>query len=81
MFRAFDRRLQLEVQSIVDSRLSKFSTGVPVTVSKHPRQRFAVWVGGSLLSTSNLFTRNCHTKQEYQEVGASVCRGNHITME
>lgn len=81
MFRWFDNRLQMELQGIVNKRLSARSTGVDVKVSKHPRQRFAVWVGGSLLSISDLFTKNCHSKEEYEEHGPSVCRGSHIAME
>lgn len=80
MFRSFENRLQLELQNLVNERLCKKSTGVDVKVSKHPRQRFAVWVGGSLLSVSELFANNCHTKAEYEEHGPSVCRGSHIAM-
>lgn len=77
-FRHFDRRLQLEVQHRVNGRLSSLSTGVPVKVHKHPKQRFAVWVGGSLLSAAPIFQTNCHTREEYLERGPSVCRQSHI---
>eukprot|EP00892_Ulva_mutabilis_P006762 jgi/Ulvmu1/4458/UM002_0183.1 len=79
--RHFDRRLQLEVQQIVRSRLTEQSTGVIVKVDRHPKQGHAVWVGGSLLSAASIFVKNCHTREHYLEYGPSICRRSHVMLD
>lgn len=59
MFSNFDRRLQRDLQTIVDDRLRVSETlsgnymqssGVDVNVIAHKRQHIAVWSGGSILA-------------------------------
>lgn len=76
LFRNFDKRLQLEIQTLVDGRLQSESTGLPVQVHGHHMQRYAVWFGGSLLSTTDSFLNHCHSKAQYDEYGPSICRAN-----
>eukprot|EP01025_Chloroclados_australasicus_P027345 TRINITY_DN2715_c1_g1_i1.p1 TRINITY_DN2715_c1_g1~~TRINITY_DN2715_c1_g1_i1.p1 ORF type:complete len:242 (-),score=28.90 TRINITY_DN2715_c1_g1_i1:238-963(-) len=78
MFRNLDRRLKVELQSIVDKRLSEQSSGVKVSVHRHPVSKYAVWLGGSMLSVAPTFPDLCHTRQEYEEHGPSICRRNHV---
>ncbi|KAJ7945480.1 Actin-related protein [Quillaja saponaria] len=51
---------------------------VEVNVVSHPIQRFAVWFGGSVLASTPDFFAACHTKAEYEEYGASICRRNPV---
>lgn len=59
MFPHFDRRLQRDLQEIVNTRLTGSETasggymkssGVDVNVIAHKRQHIAVWSGGSILA-------------------------------
>ncbi|XP_018629328.1 actin-related protein 3 isoform X2 [Nicotiana tomentosiformis] len=77
MFKDFHRRLQRDLKKIVDARVlaSDARLGgnvkaqpVDVNVVSHPIQKYAVWFGGSA----------CHTKAEYEEYGASICRTNPV---
>ena len=47
-------------------------------VLTHHMQRFAVWFGGSVLSTLPDFYTTAHTKAEYEEVGPNICRTNAV---
>ncbi|KAG6759065.1 hypothetical protein POTOM_035532 [Populus tomentosa] len=93
MFKDFGRRLQRDLKKIVDTRVlaseARLGGGVKsqpveVNVVSHPIQRFAVWFGGSVLaSTPEFFAVRiirlaCHTKAEYEEYGASICRTNPV---
>lgn len=88
MFRDFDRRLQRDIQRIVNARLKtsySLSQGrlepkpIDVQVLSHHMQRYAVWFGGSMLaSTSEFYSTYCHTKAQYDEYGPSICRHNPV---
>ncbi|KAG2708035.1 hypothetical protein I3843_05G157500 [Carya illinoinensis] len=87
MFKDFHRRLQRDLKKIVDARVlaseARFggevkSQPVEVNVVSHPIQRFAVWFGGSVLASTPEFFAACHTKAEYEEYGASICRTNPV---
>ncbi|XP_061986579.1 actin-related protein 3-like isoform X2 [Populus nigra] len=87
MFKDFGRRLQRDLKKIVDTRVltSEARLGgkiksqpVEVNVVSHPIQRFAVWFGGSVLASTPEFFAACHTKAEYEEYGASICRTNPV---
>ncbi|XP_033096666.1 actin-related protein 3-B [Anneissia japonica] len=87
MFRDFGRRLQRDVKRVVDARL-KFSESlsggrikpkpIDVSVISHHMQRYAVWFGGSMLASTPEFFQVCHTKADYEEYGASICRHNPV---
>lgn len=49
---------------------------IDVQVVSHKMQRYAVWFGGSLLASTPEFYQISHTKQEYMERGAGICRHN-----
>ncbi|KAM3226876.1 hypothetical protein ACQJBY_059071 [Aegilops geniculata] len=87
MFKDFHRRLQRDLKKIVDVRVraSNARLGgdakaqpVEVNVVSHPIQRYAVWFGGSVLASTAEFYEACHTKAEYEEYGASICRSNPV---
>ncbi|KQK00179.1 actin-related protein 3 [Brachypodium distachyon] len=87
MFKDFHRRLQRDLKKIVDARVrtSNARLGgdtkaqpVEVNVVSHPIQRYAVWFGGSVLASTAEFYEACHTKAEYEEYGASICRSNPV---
>lgn len=81
MFKDFGRRLQRDLKSLVNNRISQSehlsgtkSTGVDVQVISHIRQRNAVWSGGSLLAQTPEFKSYCHTKKDYDEYGPEIVR-------
>ncbi|KAG4215119.1 hypothetical protein ERO13_A01G157600v2 [Gossypium hirsutum] len=87
MFKDFHRRLQRDLKKIVDARVQAATAHhggdikakpVEVHVVSHPIQRFAVWFGGSVLASTPEFFEACHTKAEYEEHGASICRVNPV---
>ena len=87
MFKDFGRRLQRDIKRSVDVRLKateELSCGrikpkpIDVNVVSHHMQRYAVWFGGSLLASTPEFYQFCHTKQEYEEYGPSICRHNAV---
>lgn len=89
-FLHFKERLQLELQSIVDDRLrlSQVASGAPpqpikVDVRggrKRKDQQFAAWLGGSLFADGDHFPGVVKTKQQYEEIGPQVMRGNPILL-
>lgn len=88
MFRDFDRRLQRDIQRLVNARLKtsySLSQGrlepkpIDVQVLSHHMQRYAVWFGGSMLaSTPEFYSDYSHTKEQYNEWGPSICRHNPV---
>lgn len=84
MFPHFDRRLQRDLQTLVDKRLTSSesasggymkSSGVEVNVIAHKRQHIAVWSGGSIYAENQaMFQRSCVLKADYDEIGPSICR-------
>lgn len=87
MFKDFHRRLQRDLKKIVDTRVRAASARlgpdvksqpIEVNVANHPIQRYAVWFGGSVLASTAEFYGACHTKAEYEEYGASICRTNPV---
>jgi len=87
MFRDFGRKLQRDIKKTVDSRLKiheNLNEGrikpkpIEVQVITHQMQRYAVWFGGSMLASTPEFYQVCHTKADYDEYGASICRHNPV---
>ncbi|GAB2220439.1 hypothetical protein Droror1_Dr00008090 [Drosera rotundifolia] len=87
MFKDFNRRLQRDLKKIVDARIlanearldgEVKSQPVEVNVVSHPIQRYAVWFGGSVLASTPEFFAACHSKADYEEHGASICRANPV---
>jgi actin-related protein 3 len=85
MFKDFGRRLQRDVKKFVKIRQKKSeqlmgikSQPIEVKVISHTMQRYAVWFGGSVLASTPEFYNVCHTKDQYDEFGASICRYNPV---
>jgi len=87
MFKDFGRRLQRDVKRSVDWRIKRsfeLSGGkikaVPldVAVISHHMQRYAVFFGGSMLSSAKEFATAVHTKAQYAEHGPAICRHNAV---
>lgn len=87
MFKDFGRRLQRDVNKLINGRIQmsqQLSGGkmtskpMKVEVISHAMQRYAVWFGGSLLGATPEFTTFCRTKAEYEEYGPSICRHNPV---
>jgi actin-related protein 3 len=88
MFRKFGARLQKDLKSIQKTRMDARQAALgpngaivkemEVNVISHQMQRFAVWFGGSLLASTPEFYTSCHTKEQYDEWGPSICRHNAV---
>lgn len=87
MFKDFGRRLQRDIKRAVDFRIKKSeelsggrikAKALDVNVITHHMQRYAVWFGGSMLASTPEFYNVCHTKQQYDEIGPSICRHNPV---
>jgi len=87
MFKDFGKRLQRDVKRAVDYRIKRSeelsggkikSLPIEVNVISHHMQRYAVWFGGSMLASTPEFYNVCHTKQQYDEIGPSICRHNPV---
>jgi len=87
MFKDFSRRLQRDVKKMVKKRQKRSeeliggahkSQPIEVKVISHSMQRYAVWFGGSVLASTPEFYNVCHTKDQYDEYGPSICRYNAV---
>jgi actin-related protein 3 len=90
MFKDFGRRLQRDIKKRVDNRQAANHAqqgamagaiqgkAMECNVISHHMQRFAVWFGGSMLSSTPEFYRVCHTKAQYDEYGPSIARHNAV---
>jgi len=87
MFKDFGKRLARDIKRSVDYRIKRSeelsggkirSVPLDVNVISHHMQRYAVWFGGSMLASTPEFYNVCHTKQQYDEIGPSICRHNPV---
>lgn len=90
MFKNFDKRLKMQISNKVKARLQanqakhkaldngRKPAEVEVNVISHAMQRYAVWFGGSMLSSTGQFRTVCHTKAAYEEHGAKIARHNPV---
>lgn len=83
LFPGFSQRLQGLVQERVNSRLSRYasesgtvSKPIPVQIKSADYQRYAVWLGASMLASGSTFAQSVHTREQYQEYGPSIARSN-----
>ena len=81
MFKDFGRRIQRDMTRQLAERLPTAPSRPEVVVKSHQMQRYAVWFGGSVLGMMPEFSSVCHTRQEYEEHGPSICRTNAVHME
>lgn len=75
----------MPTQRVVNERLRKSEElsghkpePIDVNVISHPFQRFAVWLGGSILAGDDRaeFINVVHTREQYAEIGPSIVRHN-----
>jgi len=87
MFRDFGRRIQRDLKRITETRLKATEDlafgnikpkPIDVNVVTHRMQRYAVWFGGSMLASTGEFYKVAHTKADYMERGAAICRHNPV---
>jgi len=76
MFKNLPKRLERDIRRRVNARLPESAKKVSVNVVSHAYQRFAVWFGGSMLSSTPEFFTKCHTREQYLEHGPRICRHN-----
>ena len=88
MIPGFARRLQHDVQKIVDANLERnaecvshqvgrkiAASTVDVRVVEHKRQEYTAWYGGALLAEcGRAFLELCMTKEQYDESGSFRCQ-------
>jgi actin beta/gamma 1 len=65
MFPGIADRIQKEVTSLAPSAMK-------VRIIAPPERKFAVWIGGSILSSLSTFQTMWISKQEYDESGPSI---------
>ncbi|GAB5356754.1 hypothetical protein AAMO2058_000316100 [Amorphochlora amoebiformis] len=86
MFKNFAPRLQRDIRAKTkarDEKREKLAKGaklkkMEVKVIKHKWQRFAVWFGGSMLSSQPAFLGKFHTKAQYDEEGPRIARASRV---
>lgn len=85
MFSNFAHRLTDEISALVGHRLAKSASNptiplesVKVAVQSHAHQRHAVFSGGALLASLPAFHGLCTSRQEYLDIGPSVCRQSKV---
>ncbi len=65
MFPGITDRMQKEITSLVPSAMR-------VRIVAPPERKYAVWIGGSILSSLKTFESMWISKQEYDESGPSI---------
>jgi len=90
MFKDFAQRIRRDIKRAVDARQERSvqlsgaaanqidRKAIEVKVISHNMQRYAVWFGGSMLASTAEFYKSCHTKEQYDEMGPSICRFNPV---
>mmetsp|Transcript_15630 Transcript_15630/g.31693 ORF Transcript_15630/g.31693 Transcript_15630/m.31693 type:complete len:422 (-) Transcript_15630:104-1369(-) len=86
MFKNFAPRLQRDIRKKTEARDQKRAEAfkdielrkMEVKVIKHKWQRFAVWFGGSMLSSQPQFLGKFHTREQYEEEGPRIARASRV---
>ena len=69
MFNGLPERLTKDMKA-----LAPYSMEQEIKVIASPERKFAVWIGGSILSSISTFESKWITKTEYEENGATIVR-------
>jgi actin-related protein 3 len=91
MFRNFHKRLQQDLKDRVDRRFAanaaklkvaptSAATEMKVKVLSHDYQRFAVWLGGSMMASQDSFPKQVITKQQYMDEGPRCARRSGLSI-
>jgi len=67
MVRGLPERLEKEVRALAPKTMSSH-----VKIIAPPERKYAVWIGGSVLSSLSTFEEMWVTKEEYEEAGVSI---------
>ena len=67
MFNGFKERLEKEIKYIAPDSMKE-----EVKVIASPERKYAIWIGGAILSTISTFESSWITKTEYEEYGATI---------
>ena len=67
MFNGLPERLTKEIKALAPESIKE-----EINVINSPERKFAVWIGGSILSTISSFESQWITKNEYEEYGATI---------
>jgi actin-related protein len=65
MYRGIADRMEKELKALAPSTMK-------VRIIAPPERKYAVWIGGSILSSLATFERMWISKQEYDESGPSI---------
>ena len=91
MFKDFGRRLKRDLKKKFKGRCdanieilksrgitneAAFPKPLEPNVISHQMQRYAVWFGGSIISSGQNFQNLCKTKAQYEEEGPRIMRNN-----
>jgi len=69
MFKNLEKRLKADIEALVPA-------GEEVTIVASPERKYAVWLGGSILSSLTSFEDMWVTKNQYDEAGPAVVHGD-----
>ena len=67
MYNGLPERLTKEIKALAPESMKE-----EVKVIASPERKFAVWIGGSILSSISTFESTCITRTEYEESGATI---------
>ncbi len=65
MYRGIADRMEKELKALAPSTMN-------VRIIAPPERKYAVWIGGSILSSLTTFESMWISKQEYDEAGPSI---------
>ena len=65
MYNGIADRMEKELKNVVPSAMK-------VRIIAPPERKYAVWIGGSILSSLSTFENMWITKSEYDEAGPSI---------
>ncbi|KAL0234083.1 hypothetical protein PCE1_001121 [Barthelona sp. PCE] len=88
-FKNFKKRLEGDIQTIVDDRMKSMAVRMSIAEEdvrkinvnvfcKRNLQQIAVFLGASEFANDPAFYSVCHTKEQYEEQGSSVARFNAV---
>ena len=69
-------RMQGNIDKLGHAHVGTNQQDIDVKVLSHDAQQYAVWLGGSILASTDQFYAACYTKAQYEEQGPSIARHN-----
>lgn len=82
LFSGFSTRLKKDLENVVSKKENYTQETKPdVSVISHKKQQHAVWSGGSLFASMDMFENYCIKKEDYFEQGSVICRKSNVFNE